>query len=151
MLGALRQADRSDGAGDAPLGPAPVLADVERLVARGRDAGLRVDVEWRGEHRALPAEFELSGYRIIQEAITNVVRHSGADACRVTVERGEDDLSIEVTDEGRGSTVLPGAAGYGLTGMRERAALLHGEFTAGPRPEGGFRVAVRLPLPMAVA
>lgn len=148
MLGALRQADPNPG---APHGPAPTLGDVEALVRRSRDAGLRVDVVWRGERRALPAEFELSGYRIIQEAITNVARHSTADACRVTVDCSPDDLSIEITDEGRGGSGLPGAAGYGLTGMRERAALLHGEFTAGPRPEGGFRVAVRLPLPVAVA
>lgn len=151
MLGALREAELTDRGGDAPLGPVPELADVEGLAARSEATGLRVDVEWRGERRPLPTEFELSGYRIIQEAITNVVRHSGADACRVTVDYGGDDLSIEITDEGRGSIGLPGAAGYGLTGMRERAALLHGEFTAGPRPEGGFRVAVRLPLPVAVA
>ncbi|MEV7141836.1 sensor histidine kinase [Streptomyces tauricus] len=151
MLGALRHADPEAG---APLGPAPVLADLDELVERTRDAGVRVDMEWRGkahgEGRPLPAEIELSAYRIIQEAITNVVRHSGADACRVTVDRREDDLSVEITDEGRGMSTLPGAAGYGLTGMRERAALLHGDFTAGPRAEGGFRVAARLPVPAAV-
>ncbi|MFD5624917.1 sensor histidine kinase [Streptomyces sp. NPDC127072] len=146
MLGALRQADPRDG---APLGPAPVLADLDGLVERTRGAGVRVDIEWRGERRALPAEIELSGYRIIQEAVTNVVRHSGSDTCRVTIDCQEDDLSVEITDEGRGLSGLPDAAGYGLTGMRERAALLHGEFTAGPRSEGGFRVAARLPLPMA--
>ncbi|MER5931703.1 sensor histidine kinase [Streptomyces sp. NPDC002054] len=149
MLGALRQADPGDGA--APLGPAPVLADLDGLVARTRDAGVRAEVEWRGERRLLPAEIELSAYRIIQESITNVVRHSGARACRVTVDCGEDDLTVEITDEGRGQSGLPGAAGYGLTGMRERAALLHGEFTAGPRPEGGFRVAARLPVPATTA
>ncbi|NUK06556.1 sensor histidine kinase [Streptomyces lunaelactis] len=147
MLGALRQADPGDG---APLGPAPVLADLDGLVERIRDAGVRVDIEWRGERRPLPPEIELSAYRIIQEAITNVVRHSNANACRVSVDCGEDDLSIEITDEGRGLSGLPGAADYGLTGMRERAALLHGEFTAGPRIEGGFRVAARLPVPAAV-
>ncbi|WP_260334825.1 sensor histidine kinase [Streptomyces beigongshangae] len=146
MLGALRQADPRDG---APLDPAPVLTDLDRLVERTRDAGVRVDIEWRGERRPLPTEIELSGYRIIQEAVTNVVRHSGSNACLVTIDCQEDDLSIEITDEGRGLSGLPGAAGYGLTGMRERAALLHGEFTAGPRDEGGFRVAARLPLPVA--
>ncbi|MFE0875503.1 sensor histidine kinase [Streptomyces smyrnaeus] len=144
MLGALRQTAPGDG---APLDPAPGLAELDVLVERAQDAGVRVDIEWRGERRSLPTDIELSAYRIIQEAITNVVRHSGAPACRVAIECREDDLSIEITDEGRG---LPGAAGYGLTGMRERAALLHGEFTAGPRPEGGFRVAARLPLPVAV-
>ncbi|WP_320783660.1 sensor histidine kinase [Streptomyces sp. CRN 30] len=146
MLGALRQADPVDG---APLGPAPVLADLDALAARTRDADVQVDIEWRGERRPLPTEIELSAYRIVQEAITNVVRHSGADACRVTIDCQEDDLSIEITDSGRGRSGLPGAAGYGLTGMRERAALLHGDFTAGPRPEGGFRVAARFPLPTA--
>ncbi|HET6857878.1 MAG TPA: sensor histidine kinase [Streptomyces sp.] len=148
MLGALRQADPGSG---APLGPVPVLADLDDLVARTGDAGVRVAVEWRGERRPLPAEVEWSAYRIIQEALTNVVRHSGADSCRVRVDCREGDLSIEIADEGRGLCGLPGAAGYGLTGMRERAALLHGEFTAGPRPEGGgFRVAARLPIPAAV-
>ncbi|MFE1794970.1 sensor histidine kinase [Streptomyces sp. NPDC059517] len=147
MLGALRQADPAD---TAPLGPTPVLADLGALVERTRDAGVRVDIDRQGEGRPLPTEIELSAYSIIQEAITNVVRHSGADACRVTVDCREDDLSIEITDEGRGRSGLPGAAGYGLTGMRERAELLHGEFTAGPRAEGGFRVAARLPVPAAV-
>ncbi|WP_411110678.1 sensor histidine kinase [Streptomyces sp. c-19] len=147
MLGALREADPGDGG--SPLGPAPVLADLDGLAERTRDAGVRVRIDWRGERRPLPAEIELSAYRIVQEALTNVVRHSGADACRVTVERRADDLSIEITDEGHGPAGLPGAAGYGLTGMRERAALLHGEFTAGPRAEGGFRVAARLPVPAA--
>ncbi|MET9297268.1 sensor histidine kinase [Streptomyces sp. NPDC003077] len=150
MLGALRRADPADGDG-APLGPTPALADLDGLAERTRDAGVRVDIEWRGQRRALPAEIELSAYRIVQEAVTNVVRHSGARACRVTVDCREDDLSIEITDEGRGPSGLPGAAGYGLTGMRERAALLHGEFAAGPRPEGGFRVAARLPVPAEVA
>ncbi|MFC7816347.1 sensor histidine kinase [Streptomyces sp. NPDC057367] len=147
MLGALRQVDPEDG---APLRPAPVFADLDGLVERTRDAGVQVDIEWLGERRALPTEIELSGYRIVQESITNVVRHSGASACRVIIDYQETDLFIEITDEGRGSSGLPGAAGYGLTGMRERAALLHGEFTAGPRSEGGFRVAARLPLPVAV-
>ncbi|WP_055688627.1 sensor histidine kinase [Streptomyces prasinus] len=147
MLGALRQTAPGDG---APLGPAPGLAELDGLVERSLDAGVRVDIEWRRERRPLPADIELSAYRIVQEAITNVIRHSGASACRVIIDCQEDDLFIEITDEGRGPSGLPGAAGYGLTGMRERAALLHGEFTAGPRPEGGFLVAARLPLPVAV-
>lgn len=146
MLGVLRRADPTEG---APLGPAPVLADLDGLVERTRDAGVRVDVDWRGERRPLPAEIELSAYRIIQEAITNVVRHSGAGACRVTVDCRENDLAVEITDEGRGLSGPPGVDGYGLMGMRERAALLHGEFTAGARADGGFRVAVRLPVPAA--
>ncbi|MCM2393253.1 sensor histidine kinase [Streptomyces albipurpureus] len=140
MLGTLRQAE-PDG---APQAPAPVLADVDRLVATIEDGGVRVAVEWLGVRRPLPADVELSAYRIVQEGITNVVRHAGTDECQVIIDYQEDQLSIEITDEGLG----PGAAGtgYGITGMRERATLLHGQFTAGPRPEGGFRVAARLPV-----
>ncbi|WP_327357189.1 sensor histidine kinase [Streptomyces sp. NBC_01304] len=150
MLVALRQSD--EGKGAAPVAPAPGLADVDRLAETVRDAGVRVDVEWRGERRALPAEVELSAFRIIQEAVTNVVRHAGVTGCRVVVEypgdagpAQEEALSIEIVDDGTGP-VLPGA-GYGIIGMRERAGLLGGALTAGPRPEGGFRVAARLPVP----
>ncbi|WP_131740454.1 sensor histidine kinase [Actinomadura roseirufa] len=138
MLGALRRTD-----GDpAPLDPAPGLADLERLAASALDAGVRVDVRWRGERRPLPAEVDLSAFRIVQEAVTNVVRHADAAECRVTVGYGAGELSVEVVDEGRGGAV---GAGYGLVGMRERVGLLRGQFTAGPRPEGGFRVAARIP------
>ncbi|MGX1502957.1 UNVERIFIED_CONTAM: signal transduction histidine kinase [Streptomyces graminofaciens] len=144
MLGALREAEPEA----APLAPAPGLADVDRLVATTLDGGVRVDVEWRGERRPLPAEVELSAFRIIQEAITNVVRHAGTRECRVVVDHREDELAIEITDDGDGPATA--GTGYGITGMRERAVLLHGRFTAGPRPEGGFRVAVRLPVPAGV-
>ncbi|MFI5805269.1 sensor histidine kinase [Streptomyces sp. NPDC051561] len=151
MLGALRQA----GPGGVPAGyqpeavpldPAPGLADLDRLAATTAAAGVRVDVEWVGERRPLPADLDLSAYRIVQEAVTNVVRHAGTRSCRVTVAHREAEIAVEVVDDGRGSGRPPGA-GYGLVGMRERVALLHGEFTAGVRPGGGFRVAARLPLP----
>jgi signal transduction histidine kinase len=87
-------------------------------------------------------------YRIIQEAVTNVVRHADTRACQVTVDCRADELSIEVVDAGRGHGTTTGI-GYGLFGMRERVSLLHGEFSAAPRPEGGFRVAARLPVPTA--
>ena len=87
----------------------------------------------------------------MQEALTNVVRHSGTGRCRVSVGFGEDELTVEVVDEGRGMRGAGPGVGFGITGMRERVALLHGEFSAGPRPEGGFRVAARLPLPEPVA
>ena len=103
-----------------------------------------MDVQWRGDRRPLPLDIDLSAFRIIQEAITNVVRHAGSDECEVVVDQRDEELSIEVTDNGRGSVE---GAGYGIPGMRERVALLHGEFTAGPRPEGGFRVAARIPVP----
>ncbi|WP_399923446.1 sensor histidine kinase [Streptomyces kanamyceticus] len=131
--------------GALPLAPAPGLAGLDRLVASTRDAGVRAAVRLRGEQRPLPADIDLAAFRILQEALTNVVRHAGADTCRVTVEYGADEVGVEVEDDGRGG--LPAGTGYGIVGMRERAALLHGRFTAGPRPEGGFRVTARLPVP----
>ncbi|MEU6882116.1 sensor histidine kinase [Streptomyces sp. NPDC046712] len=146
MLGALRQHEQPDG---SALKPAVGLADVEALAATTTAAGVRVDVLWRGERRPLPPDIDLSAFRIIQESVTNVVRHAAADSCRVTVDAQEDELLIEVVDDGRGED--PGARpGYGLVGMRERVALLHGEFSAAPRPEGGFRVTARLPVPTGV-
>ncbi|MFI9629362.1 sensor histidine kinase [Streptomyces sp. NPDC052042] len=141
MLGSLREAEPEV----APLAPAPGMTDVDRLVATTRNGGVRVDVEWRGERRPLPMDIELSAFRIIQEGLTNVVRHADTHECRVVIDYQEDELSIEITDDGQGPT--PAGIGYGVTGMRERAFLLHGQFTAGPRPEGGFRVAARLPVP----
>ncbi|MEU0060175.1 sensor histidine kinase [Streptomyces sp. NPDC006334] len=130
-----------------PSTPAPGLADVEQLAATTADAGVRVDLRRTGEQRALPAEIELSAYRIVQEALTNVVRHAGAGRCRVTIDYGDEELTLDIADDGRGLTEDDPGHGFGLVGMRERAALLHGRLTAGPRPEGGYRVAARLPLP----
>ncbi|GAA2090935.1 sensor histidine kinase [Actinomadura alba] len=145
MLGALRQAESAPVA----TAPAPGLADVERLAATTTAAGVRVDVQWRGQRCPLPAEIDLSAFRIIQEAVTNVVRHAGTRQCRVSIEHRDEELSIEVVDSGRGKhSHSTAGAGYGIVGMRERVGLLHGDFTAGPRPEGGYRVAACLPLPV---
>ncbi|GHJ47213.1 hypothetical protein Cs7R123_45550 [Catellatospora sp. TT07R-123] len=141
MLGALRQADT----GPAPLDPAPGLADLDRLAAVTADAGVRVDVRRTGSDRPLPPDLDLSAYRLIQEAVTNVVRHAGTDTCTVLVEQRDGELLLEIADEGRGGVVGP--TGFGIAGMRERVALLHGELAAGPRPGGGFVVRARLPLP----
>ncbi|MFF2044973.1 sensor histidine kinase [Kitasatospora sp. NPDC058170] len=153
-LVALRQADPHPGSEQAPLGPTPGLADLERLVAATADAGVRVELHRAGEQRRLPADIDLSAYRIVQEAVTNVVRHAGTGHCRVAVDYGAEELSVEVLDDGRGIPATGGSAGggsgFGITGMRERVSLLHGRFSAGPRPEGGFRVAARLPLPEPV-
>ncbi|MEU2723480.1 sensor histidine kinase [Streptomyces smyrnaeus] len=168
LLGALRQADQEQEPGPrdqeptdchdqghsrAPLRPAAGLADLERLAATTTAAGVRVEVRWQGERRPLPADTDLAAFRIVQEAVTNVVRHAGAEGCQVTVEYREDELGIEVVDRGRGGsthTKTP-QTGFGLAGIRERVALLHGRFTAGPRPGGGFKVAARLPVPTAEA
>jgi signal transduction histidine kinase len=145
MMTGLRHAESGPGHEQAPLGPAPGLADVGRLAAMTLDAGVQVDVDWRGTWAPLPADIDLSAFRIIQEAVTNVVRHAETDQCLVVIDQQDGQLSIEVTDNGRGGGMA--GAGYGITGMRERAALLGGDFCAGPRPGHGFRVAARLPLP----
>jgi signal transduction histidine kinase len=149
--------DRSGpGPGPAPLAPAPGLADLDRLVARIGNAGVRVRLEVHGERPGLPPGVDLAAFRIVQEALTNVVKHAGVAECRVTVRYGPGELSIEITDDGRGSGVpaavggrqVPGAdddGGHGLIGMRERVSLYGGELTAGPRPGRGFQVAARLP------
>ncbi|GAA4499498.1 sensor histidine kinase [Actinoallomurus oryzae] len=150
MLGALRQAEREAGTDIAPLDEMPGLADVDRLAETTTAAGVRVDVRWRGDRRPLPAEVDLSAFRIIQEAVTNVVRHADARSCTVSIDHRDGALSIEVADRGRGHGGTPDT-GYGLVGMRERVALLHGDFSAGPAPEGGYRVTAELPLPARVA
>ncbi len=157
MLGVLRQQDVAPGPGAAsraPLAPAPGLSDLDRLIQRTRGAGVHVDLEYFGLVRAVPAGVDLSAYRIVQEALTNVVRHAGGGArCRVSLRYGQTAMHIRVTDDGGRSQVLtpaagsaPSGAGHGIIGMRERANLCGGEFTAGPLPDGGFQVTATLPL-----
>ncbi|MBD0695997.1 sensor histidine kinase [Streptomyces sp. CBMA123] len=141
MLVALRQAD-GEASTSAPAG----LADLDRLAEATTAAGVRVELRCTGEPGPLPPEIDLSAFRIIQESVTNVVRHAQVRDCLVTVDRAAGELSVEITDRGRGHGTAPGS-GFGLAGLRERVALLHGEFEAGPRPDGGFRVAARLPVP----
>jgi signal transduction histidine kinase len=141
MLGALRQA--RVGADAADRVPVTGLADVDRLAANAAEAGVQVQVRWSGRRRPLPPEIEVSAFRIIQEAVTNVVRHAGTPRCSVAVEFREGELAVEVTDDGHGGPAR--GTGYGLAGMRERVSLLQGDLIAGPRPEGGFRVAARIP------
>jgi signal transduction histidine kinase len=145
-VGALRQA--GPGMDPDPL-LTPGLADLARLVANTQDAGVRVEVHRCGQSRPLPVEVDASAFRIIQESIANVVRHAGTRHCQVSIDHGDEELTIEVTDDGRGTCAA--GTGYGIAGMRERAALLHGELTAAPRPQGGFRVLARLPLPAVAA
>ncbi|MFI6604692.1 sensor histidine kinase [Nonomuraea sp. NPDC050536] len=119
------------------------LEAVERL-AETTTAGtdLDVEVEWRGERRPIPPEIDLAAFRIVQEAVTNVVKHSGARHCRVSVDYGQEELTVDIADDGRGSAR---GSGFGISGMRERVALLDGLFSAGSEPGGGFRVTARLP------
>ncbi|MFF2412719.1 sensor histidine kinase [Streptomyces sp. NPDC058092] len=150
-LVSLRQADRGAATSEqSPRAPSPGLADVERLAAATAGAGVRVDVCCSGEQRPVPADIDLSAYRIVQEALTNVVRHAATGRCRVAIDYGDEELSVEVVDDGRGATGNGSAQGFGIIGMRERVGLLGGRLSAGPRPEGGFRVAARLPLPAPI-
>ncbi|WP_326822983.1 sensor histidine kinase [Streptosporangium sp. NBC_01756] len=140
MLGVMRHSEQS-----RPLDPAPGLSDLDLLVATTTDAGVHVEVRRLGERCPLPPEIDLSAYRIIQEAITNVVRHAGTNRCRVSIEYRDDELAVEVLDGGRGLH-RTAEGGYGLVGMRERVSMLQGSFSAEPCSEGGFRVTARLPL-----
>ncbi|WP_284578332.1 sensor histidine kinase [Streptomyces sp. 2P-4] len=134
--------------GPAPLAPAPGLDGLERLAAAtAGDTGLRIDVAVSGRRRPLPQDVELAAYRIVQEALTNTVRHARARHCRVGVAYEDGALALDITDDGRSSPAQEGGSGFGITGMRERAALLGGSLDAGPLPAGGFRVAAVLPLP----
>ncbi len=142
MLIALREAD-SDPEQTAPI---QGLKDLDWLTETTAKAGVKMDVRWQGQQRPLPPEVDLSAFRIVQESVTNVVRHAGVSQCCVLLDFREKELSIEVVDDGQGGPAGNGGSGYGILGMRERVGLLHGSFRAGPRPEGGFRVAVRLPL-----
>ena len=132
MVKGLRNADPEPGAAQAPLGPVPGLAGIDRLAATTLDAGVQVNVDWHGSWEPLPADIDLSAFRIIQEAVTNVVRHASTDRCQVSIDQQDGQLSIEVTDSGHGSS--PAGTGYGITGMRERAALLGGDFSPARAP-----------------
>jgi signal transduction histidine kinase len=156
MLSVLRQGDavraEAPAAGDgapaapgAPLRPADGLADLERLITRVGHAGVHVALEVTGEPVAVPASVDLSAFRIIQEALTNVVKHAATPDCRVRLDYREQELRLEILDEGDASAPPGPGTGHGLIGMRERAHLLGGEFSAGPRPGHGFRVAATLP------
>jgi signal transduction histidine kinase len=129
------------------LEPVRGMADLPALAERAALTGVRVDLDVRGLAE-LPEGVGLSVYRIVQEALTNVVKHAAPAHCRVAVEADRHEVRIEVTDDGPGGSVLQNpsdASGHGLLGMRERVMMYHGVFVAGPRPEGGFGVTARLP------
>lgn len=147
LLGAIRD--------EASLTPAPRLDDLPDLVEQMAASGVEVTMERRGTATALPSTLELSAYRIVQEALTNVVKHARQTRAHVVVDHDDEALSVEVTDDGPAAPLAEPAApvdssidggGWGIAGMRERAALFGGTVEAGPRPGGGFRVSVRLPV-----
>ena len=131
------------------LAPQPTIAQLDTLAAQVSAAGLPVTVEVHGQAQAVHSGVEVSAYRIVQEALTNSMKHSGGRAS-VRVDWSAESLSVEVTDDGSGKRNSgkpgPDSGGHGLVGMRERVALYGGVLEAAPRPDGGFRVAARLPL-----
>jgi signal transduction histidine kinase len=139
LLGVLRSEDET-----GERAPRPGLAALPQLVAHVEAAGVPVALHVEGEPTPLATAVDLSAYRIVQEALTNVVRHAGPAHATVTVRYGPEDVGLEVSDDGVGP-YGNGGGGLGLTGMRERATLLGGDFDAGPRPGGGFSVRARLP------
>jgi len=143
LLGFLRQAgDRDD------LAPQPGLGQLPRLAASMRDSDLAVEVSIEGESRSLPPTVDVSAYRIVQEALTNTLKHSAASRADVHVRYWPDELEVEIVDDGRPSSVRSSTSGgLGLIGMRERAALHGGQLSAGPAAGGGFAVKVKLPTP----
>jgi signal transduction histidine kinase len=130
---------------DDPLTPQPGLADLETLVGQVREAGLPVELHVEGDRRQLPAGVELSAYRIVQEALTNAIKHAGDAQAEVRVSYGPDTLELEILDDGAGTPVRVTGQGHGLVGMRERVALYGGQLQTGRAESGGFTVRVLLP------
>ncbi|QTD96800.1 sensor histidine kinase [Streptomyces cyanogenus] len=137
VLGTLR------APGAAPRSPAPGLDRLPELIEQAAAAGLTVETE--GEPPRLPPGADLAAFRILQEALTNVVRHSGSRHARVHFEYGDGVLRLRIDDDGPAAGTDAGGSGHGLAGMRERAAALGGTIEAGPRPDGGFQVLAVLP------
>ncbi|HJY94429.1 MAG TPA: sensor histidine kinase, partial [Streptosporangiaceae bacterium] len=147
LLGVLRQAGEPRGS----LTPAPGLADLASLVTQVQDAGLRVWITVEGQRESVPPGIDLSAYRIVQEALTNVIKHAGASAATVTIRYRADSVTVEIANQGPaapGVRVPPPrtCSGHGIIGMRERVAVFGGEFAAEPGPDGGFRVRARFPI-----
>ena len=140
LLGMLRRDDE-----ELALGPRPSIAHVDVLVDQARAAGLPVELRVEGKPVPVPPGVDLSAYRIVQEALTNALKHAGPAEATVTVRYGEHELRLEIADTGRGATDTDGA-GHGLLGMRERVALYGGDLDAGSRLGHGYAVRARLPL-----
>jgi signal transduction histidine kinase len=140
VLGTLRRVDE-----DLPRNPPAGLGRLDQLVERMAAAGLEVEVAVQGSRRDLPSAVDLAAYRIVQEALTNVARHAGTTKARVQLTYLEGELVVEVEDDGHAAQSAELAEGNGIVGMRERSLALGGEFSAGPRAEGGFAVRSRLP------
>ena len=144
LLGVLRRSD----AGGPSRSPQPGIAQLESLLASAREAGLQTEVRTTGEPRPLPAALDLSVYRIVQEAVTNALKHSGAGRIEVRIEYASGSLTLAITDDGRGASPdsLTNSTGHGLVGMRERVEIFDGRLETASSPLGGFTVRAHLPL-----
>ncbi len=141
LVGVLRRPEEAPA-----LAPQPSLSHLERLVEQAREAGLPVEVRIEGDAQELPAGVDLTAYRLVQEALTNAIKHARATSAAVTVRYADGAVELLVTDDGRGvSDGSVESGGHGLVGMRERVAVYGGELEAGPRPEGGYALRARLP------
>jgi signal transduction histidine kinase len=148
LLGLLRRTE------DAPaLAPQPGLAQLDELLATARDAGLQVEVNLSGDRASLPPGLDLTAYRIVQEALTNVLKHANAHCVRIGVAFQRNQLELEVSDDGAlsGPSQVTEGGGHGLIGMRERANVFGGTITAGASVGGGWTVHARLPVPVGGA
>jgi signal transduction histidine kinase len=132
--------------GNGDLEPRPSFAHLDSLLRRFRAAGLPIELDVEGAPRALPAGIDLAAFRIVQEALTNTLKHAGPATARVALRYAPETIDLEIADDGRGPGAAPGS-GHGLVGMRERVAIYGGTLDAGQAPEGGFVVRARLPLP----
>ena len=141
LLGILRTDDQQ-----LAIGPQPGLGSLEGLVQQFQDAGLPVELRIDGGPAALPPGVDLSAYRIVQEALTNTLKHAGPTRAEVIVRYDAAAVELEICDDGKGTPASLNGSGHGLIGMRERTSLYGGHLEAGPRPAGGFAVRARLPL-----
>src|SRR3954454_3531419 len=131
---------RADNNHEASITPAAGLDDLPALITQIAEAGIDVDMRIEGAPRPVPAGVGLAAYRITQEALTNVIKHAGPAHAEVLLRYTDDDMTVEIRDDGNTSGSATTAGGHGLIGMRERAAVHGGELTAGPDPHGGFVV-----------
>jgi signal transduction histidine kinase len=141
LLGILRTADEQ-----LAIGPQPGLGSLPSLVEQIRNAGLPVELHVEGEQVPLPPGVDLSAYRIVQEALTNTLKHAGRAQADIVLRYRTAALELEVLDTGVGAAASGNGTGHGLIGMRERVGLYGGVFEAGPRAQGGYAVRARLPL-----
>jgi signal transduction histidine kinase len=140
MVGVLRRPEEAPA-----LAPQPSLEHLDRLIEQVREAGLGVQVRIEGTPAQLPPGVDLTAYRLIQEGLTNALKHAQASRASVLVRYGDGEVELVVSDNGRGDGDAQ-AGGHGLIGMRERASVYGGELEAGPRAEGGYALRARLPV-----